>query len=74
MAGLSEHVDFFELSRLKTEAICQISLSASARCGTPHRFKGIGEPFLQAVELEPGADQEALLVKHARAMKARISS
>ena len=73
MAGLSEHVDFFEQVTLENGSRPDFVVRLPQDAVLPIDSKASGSHFLQAVELEPGADQEALLVKHARAMKQRIS-
>jgi len=39
----------------------------------PIDSKAIGEKYLEAVELDAGPEQDALLVKHAKAMRGRIA-
>ena len=68
MAGLTEHADFFEqesvgggrpdvIVRLPNEGAIPIDAKASAK------------HYLEALELEPGQTQDALLSKHAEALK-----
>lgn len=73
MAGLSEHVDYEEQVTLENGLRPDVVVTLPEDAVIPIDSKAIGEKYLEAVELEPGPLQDDLLVKHAKAMKARIN-
>jgi DNA recombination protein RmuC len=73
MAGLSEHVDFHEQVTLENGTRPDFVVVLPEQAVIPIDSKAIGEKYLEAVNVEPGPEQEALLLKHARAMRSRIS-
>ena len=73
MAGLSEHVDFFEQVTLDDGSRPDFVVRLPQDAVLPIDSKASGSHFLQALELDSGAQQDELLVKHAKAMKQRIS-
>lgn len=73
MAGLSEHVDYEEQVTLENGLRPDVVVTLPEDAVIPIDSKAIGEKYLEAVELEPGPFQDELLVKHAKAMKARIN-
>lgn len=72
MAGLSEHVDFFEQVTLENGSRPDFVVRLPQDGVIPIDSKASGSHFLQAAELEPGPEQQALLAKHAQAVKQRI--
>ena len=72
MAGLSEHVDFFEQVTLENGSRPDFIVRLPQDGVIPIDSKASGSHFLQAAELEPGPEQQALLTKHAQAVKQRI--
>jgi len=73
MAGLSEHVDYKEQVTLESGLRPDVVVTLPENAVIPIDSKAIGEKYLEAVELEPGPQQDDLLVKHARGMKTRIN-
>ena len=73
MAGLSEHVDFFEQVTLDDGSRPDFVVRLPQDAVLPIDSKASGSHFLQALELDSGAQQDELLVKHAKAMKQRIT-
>ena len=73
MAGLSEHVDFFEQVTLDDGSRPDFVVRLPQDAVLPIDSKASGSHFLQALELDSGAQQDELLLKHAKAMKQRIS-
>ena len=73
MAGLSEHVDYEEQVTLENGLRPDVVVTLPEDAVIPIDSKTIGEKYHEAVELEPGPLQDDLLVKHAKAMKARIN-
>ena len=73
MAGLSEHVDFFEQVTLEDGSRPDFVVRLPQEAVLPIDSKASGSHFLQALELESGPQQDELLVKHAKAMKQRIT-
>ena len=73
MAGLSEHVDFFEQVTLDDGRRPDFVVRLPQDAVLPIDSKASGSHFLQALELDSGAQQDELLLKHAKAMKQRIS-
>tara|TARA_B100001109_G_scaffold146549_1_gene119296 strand:+ start:686 stop:1882 length:1197 start_codon:yes stop_codon:yes gene_type:complete len=73
MAGLSEHVDFFEQVTLEDGSRPDFVVRLPQEAVLPIDSKASGSHFLQALELDSGPQQEDLLIKHAKAMKQRIT-
>jgi DNA recombination protein RmuC len=73
MAGLSEHVDFFEQVTLEDGSRPDFVVRLPQEAVLPIDSKASGAHFLQAVEMDPCPQQDELLVKHAKAMKQRIT-
>ncbi|MGB1587326.1 MAG: DNA recombination protein RmuC [Poseidonia sp.] len=73
MAGLSEHVDFKEQVTLEGGSRPDFVVTLPEQAVIPIDSKAIGEKYLEAVELDAGPEQDALLVKHAKAMRGRIA-
>lgn len=72
MAGLSEHVDFFEQETIEGGGRPDFIVRLPEEGILPIDSKATGAAFLRAAELDPGPEQEALLSDHAVAMKNRI--
>ena len=72
MAGLSEHVDFFEQVTLEDGSRPDFVVRLPQEGVIPIDSKASGSHFLQAAELEPGPEQQELLAKHSQAVKQRI--
>ena len=73
MAGLSEHVDFFEQVTLEDGSRPDFVVRLPQEAVLPIDSKASGAHFLQAVEMDPSPQQDELLLKHAKAMKQRIT-
>ena len=73
MAGLSEHVDFFEQVTLEDGSRPDFVVRLPQEAVLPIDSKATGSHFLQALELDSGPQQDELLLKHAKAMKQRIT-
>ena len=73
MAGLSEHVDFFEQVTLEDGGRPDFVVRLPQEAVLPIDSKASGAHFLQAVEMDPSPQQDELLLKHAKAMKQRIT-
>ena len=72
MAGLSEHIDFFEQETIEGGGRPDFIVRLPEEGILPIDSKASGAAFLKAVELEPGPEQDSLLTDHAVAMKNRI--
>jgi DNA recombination protein RmuC len=72
MAGMSEHVDFFEQETIEGGGRPDYIVRLPKEGVIPIDSKASGAAFLRAVELEPGDEQENLLAEHAVAVKQRI--
>ena len=73
MAGLSEHVDFFEQVTLEDGSRPDFVVRLPQEAVLPIDSKATGSHFLQALELDSGPQQDELLLKHAKAMRQRIT-
>ena len=73
MAGLSEHVDFFEQVTLEDGRRPDFVGRLPQEAVLPIDSKATGSHFLQALELDSGPQQDELLLKHAKAMRQRIT-
>lgn len=73
MAGLSEHVDFFEQVTLEDGSRPDFVVRLPQEAVLPIDSKASGAHFLQAVEMDPSPQQDELLLKHAKSMKQRIT-
>ncbi len=73
MAGLSEHVDFFEQVTLEDGSRPDFVVRLPQEAVLPIDSKASGAHFLQAVEMDPSPQQDELFLKHAKAMKQRIT-
>ena len=72
MAGMTEHVDFFEQEKVESgrpDYIVKLPKDGVI----PIDSKAIGHHYLSAVELEPGDEQNRLLDEHSEAMKKTIT-
>lgn len=72
MAGLTEHVDFFEQETIEGGSRPDFIVRLPDQGILPIDSKATGAAFLKAAELDPGPEQEAFLADHAVAMKDRI--
>ena len=72
MAGMSEQVDFFEQETVEGGGRPDYIVRLPQEGVIPIDSKATGSHFLKAVELDPGAEQDAHLKEHAKAMKNRI--
>lgn len=72
MAGMSEQVDFFEQETIEGGGRPDYIVRLPQEGVIPIDSKATGAHFLQAVELDPGAQQDVHLKEHAKAMKGRI--
>lgn len=72
MAGMSEQVDFFEQETIEGGGRPDYIVRLPQEGVIPIDSKATGAHFLQAVELDPGDQQDAHLREHAKAMKNRI--
>ena len=73
MAGLSEHVDFFEQVTLEDGSRPDFVVRLPQEAVLPIDSKATGSHFLQALELDSSPQQDELLLKHAKAMRQRIT-
>ena len=70
-AGLTEHVDFREQQSVeggRPDFVVRLPGGAAL----PIDSKATAKHFLEAAQLDSGAEQDALLVEHAKALKGRI--
>ena len=72
MAGMSEHVDFFEQETIEGGGRPDYIIRMPQQGVIPVDSKASGAAFLKAVELDAGEEQDALLAEHAVAVKQRI--
>ena len=72
MAGMSEQVDFFEQETVEGGGRPDYIVRLPQEGVIPIDSKATGSHFLQAVELDPGPEQDTHLKEHAKAMKSRI--
>ena len=72
IAGLPENIDFTEQETVSSGGRPDFIVRLPDMGVLPIDSKAVGGNFLQAVELDPGPEQEAKLSKHAIAVKERI--
>jgi len=73
MAGMSEHIDFTEQVTLEDGRRPDFVVQLPDKGVLPIDSKASGAHYLEAAELEAGPEQQALLNKHAKAMRQTIT-